>query len=153
MSITTLAAFVILRLSLTKPRFWSLIPDDWGRPDGRAPRDSCLAISAHLSDRRAGTVPPRWGGETLVQAAEFFMQRLRTPSAGSNSPPPWLSGIRTSPARHLRHHFFHFWPLVQTLGRFPTVGSPWSSSTPPSLRRGRVAPPPLPSFCWAKWCK
>jgi len=31
---------------------------------------------------------------------------------------------------------------VQTLGRGPTVGSPWSSSMPPSLRRGRVAPLP-----------
>jgi len=34
-------------------------------------------------------------------------------------------------------YFFHFWLLVQTLGRDPTVGSPWSSSTPPSLGRGR----------------
>jgi len=73
---------------------------------------------------------------------EFFIQRLWTPSAGSNSPPPWLSRIRASPARNLRHYFFHFWPLVQTLGRGPTIGSPWSSSTPPSLGRGRVAPPP-----------
>jgi len=31
---------------------------------------------------------------------------------------------------------------VQTLGHGPTVGSPWSPSTPPSLERGRVAPPP-----------
>jgi len=30
------------------------------------------------------------------------------------------------------------------LGRGPTVGSPWSSSTLPSLGRGRVAPPPPP---------
>jgi len=28
------------------------------------------------------------------------------------------------------------------LGRGPTVGSPWSSSTLPSLGRGRVAPLP-----------
>jgi len=28
------------------------------------------------------------------------------------------------------------------LGRGPTVESPWSSSMPPSLRRGQVAPPP-----------
>jgi len=32
---------------------------------------------------------------------EFFMQRLRTLSAGSDSPPPGLSYIRVSPARHL----------------------------------------------------
>jgi len=32
---------------------------DWERLDGRAPRGSCLAISAHLSDRGAGTAPPR----------------------------------------------------------------------------------------------
>jgi len=69
-------------------------------------------------------------------------RRWCSSSAGSNLPPPWLSHIRTSPARHLRHYFFHFWPLFQTLGRGPTVGSPWSSSTPPSLGRGRAAPPP-----------
>jgi len=34
---------------------------------------------------------------------------------------------------------FDLWS--QTLGRGSTVGSSWSSSTPPSLRRGRVAPP------------
>jgi len=73
---------------------------------------------------------------------EFFMQRLRTPSAGSDSSPPWLSRIRVFPARHLQYYFFHFWPLVQTLGRGRTVWSPWSSFTPPSLGRGRVAPPP-----------
>ena len=32
--------------------------------------------------------------------------------------------------------------LVQTLGCGPTFGSPRSSSTPPSLERGRVVPPP-----------
>ena len=31
--------------------------------------------------------------------------------------------------------------MVQTLGCGPTVGSPWSSSAPPSLGRGRVVPP------------
>jgi len=73
---------------------------------------------------------------------EFVLQRLRTLSARSNLPPR-LSRIWASPVRHLWHYFFHFWPLVQTLGRGPTVESPWSSSTPPSLRRGRVAPQPL----------
>jgi len=67
---------------------------------------------------------------------------------GSNSPHSGLSLIldRTwaSPARHLCHYFFHFWPLVQTLERGLTVASPWSSSTPPSLGRGRVVPPPTP---------
>jgi len=75
---------------------------------------------------------------------EIFMQNLRTPSAGSDLPLPGLSRIRASPARHLWHYFFHFWPLVQTLGRGPSVGSPWSSSTPLSLGRSRVAPPPTP---------
>jgi len=37
----------------------SPVTDDWKRPDGWAPRGSCLAISAHLSDREAGTAPPR----------------------------------------------------------------------------------------------
>jgi len=32
---------------------------------------------------------------------EFFMQRLRTPFAGSDSTPPGLSRTRSSPARHL----------------------------------------------------
>jgi len=30
------------------------------------------------------------------------------------------------------------------MSHLTTVGSPWSSSTPPSLGRGRVAPPPPP---------
>ena len=36
--------------------------------------------------------------------------------------------------------------LVQTLGCGPTVGSPRSSSAPPSLGRGRVVPPPPPQY-------
>jgi len=79
---------------------------------------------------------------------EIFFQRLRTPSAGSNSPPPGLPCIWAFPARHV-WHYFHFWPLVQTLGRGPTVGSPLSSSTLLSLGRGRVAPPPRPED-WKK---
>jgi len=62
----------------------------------------------------------------------------------SNSPPFGLSRNWASPARYLWHYFFHFWSLVQTLGRRSTVGSPWSSSTPSSLGRGRVVPPPPP---------
>ena len=38
--------------------------------------------------------------------------------------------------------------MVQTLGCGPTVGSPRSSSAPPSLGRGRVVPPPPPRHCW-----
>jgi len=55
---------------------------------------------------------------------EFFMQRLRTPSAGFNSP------LLDYPASELIRRamfgtkFFHFWPLVQTLGCGQTVGSP-----------------------------
>jgi len=33
--------------------------DDWGATGWSAPLGSCLALSAHLSDRRAGTAPPR----------------------------------------------------------------------------------------------
>jgi len=29
---------------------WYLVVDDWGRPDGRTPREICLAISIHQSD-------------------------------------------------------------------------------------------------------
>jgi len=62
--------------------------------------------------------------------------------SGSNSPPSGLSRISSSPARHFWYYFFHFWPLVQTLGCDPTVVSPWSSSMPPSLGRDWIAPPP-----------
>ena len=44
--------------------------------------------------------------------------------------------------------------MVQTLGCGPTVGSPRSSSAPPSLGRGRVVPPPPPPTLHqrAVWC-
>jgi len=77
---------------------------------------------------------------------EFFLQRLQTSSAGSKSRPSGLSRIWASPARHCWYYFFHFWPLVQTLERGPTVGSSWGSSAPPSLGRGRVASPPPPGI-------
>jgi len=51
---------------------------------------------------------------------EFFMQCLQTPSARPDLSPPWLSRIQASLARHLRLSL-HFWPLVQTLGRGPTI--------------------------------
>jgi len=73
---------------------------------------------------------------------EFYLQRLRTPFAGSNSLPSGFFRIWASPARHLWHYTSSIWPLVQTLGRGPTVGSSWSSSTLPSLGRVRVSPPP-----------
>ena len=41
------------------------------------------------------------------------------------------------------------WSMVQTLGCGPTVGSPRSSSAPPSLGRGRVVPaPPIYHTRW-----
>jgi len=73
---------------------------------------------------------------------KFFLQRLRTPSAGSDPPPSGFSRIWASPAHHLWHYFFHFRPLVQILGCGPTIGFPWSSSAPPSFGRDRVAPQP-----------
>jgi len=48
--------------------------------------------------------------------AEFFMQRLRIPYTGYDSPPPRLSRIWASPARHLWHYFFHFWPWSRPWG-------------------------------------
>jgi len=48
--------------------------------------------------------------------------------------------------------YFHFWPLVQTLRHGPTVWSPWSSSTPPSLGRGRAAVPPPLTLCINVFC-
>jgi len=74
--------------------------DDWGRPDGRAPRGSFLTISAHLSIEGQG---PRHH----VEAARRWC---------SNTSPPQCGGA--------------------------TVGSPWSSSTSPSLGRCGVAPLP-----------
>jgi len=112
------------------------------RKEGRGPHHHVEAARRWCSQKPEG---------------EFFMQRLRTPSAGYDSPLPWLSHSRASTARHLWHYFFHFWPLVQTLGRGPTAGFPWCSSTPPSLGRGRVAPSPPPKFskdelvCCAVW--
>jgi len=44
---------------------------------------------------------------------KFFLQRLRTLSVGSDSPPPGLFYVWSSPVRHL-WHYFHFWPRVQT---------------------------------------
>jgi len=45
-------------------------------------------------------------------------------------------------AKHwCRYYFFQFLFMVQNLWRGPTVGSPWNSSAPPLLGRGRVAPP------------
>jgi len=41
-----------------------------------------------------------------------------------------------------KHEFELFQGLVQTFGHGTTVGSLWSSSTPPSLGRGGVASPP-----------
>jgi len=92
------------------------------------------------------------GNRTHALIARQFLLRRQTLSAGSNSPPSGLSHIWASPVRYLWHHFFHLWSLVQTLGRGPTFGSPWNSSTPPSLGRGRVVPlSPLPHFSKDSW--
>jgi len=56
---------------------------------------------------------------------------------GQNSVPhPSLSGAPSSAP------LLSFLTSGPDLGRGPTVGSPWSFSTPPSLGRCRVAPPP-----------
>jgi len=98
----------------------------------------CCLFGSHQTEIIIVKAPNPTTRQRVRRGWEF---RLRTPSAGSDSPPPWLSRIRASPACHFRHYFFYFWPLVQTFGRGP-VWSPWSSSTPPSLGRDRVAPPP-----------
>jgi len=49
---------------------------------------------------------------------EFFLQRLRIPSAGSSSSPPGLSRIRASPARHLWYYsIFDFWSRPWSVAR------------------------------------
>jgi len=67
------------------------IADDWGRPGGRIPRESCLAISAHhLKEERKlhhhDEAASRWCSKQN-KTEKFFLQRLRISSAGSNSPP------------------------------------------------------------------
>jgi len=97
-------------------------------------RGNCLAILAYHSVKERG-----WGGEALVvqvSLEELALPRLvrcepsRLRCHGhnlllssylcriiSNSLPSGLSRIWASPARHLWHNLFHFWPLVQTLWR------------------------------------
>jgi len=70
-----------------------------------------------------------------IKRKNSFLQCLRTSSKGSYSPPPGLSCIR---ARHLWHYFFHFRPLVQTLGCSCWVSSEFLRAL--FLKRGRIAP-------------
>jgi len=129
-----------------------LLPDSFGFLRGTGPSPSyplwALLTSLPRSQPCFVLLPMQ-----NKKKGEFFMQRLWTPSAGSDLPPPWLSRFQTSPARHLRHRFFHLWPLVYTLGRGPTVRSPWNSSTTPSLGRGRVAPPPPKGHFAVSWLR
>jgi len=62
-------------------------------------------------------------------------QCLWTSSARSNSLSFELSRICASPALHLWLYFFHFWPLIQTMGCIRSVGYPRNSSAPLSLGR------------------
>jgi len=74
---------------------------------------------------------------------EFFLQRCGHPLQDLTH--LLLDCPASEPLRRaIFGTFFHFWPLVQTLGRGPTVGLLERSSTPPSLGRGRIAPPPPP---------
>jgi len=70
---------------------------------------------------------------------ESFLQRRRSLTAGANLPPSVSELLR----RSILDTTFSIPPLVQTLGRDPTVGvgSPWNSSVLPFFGRGRVAPP------------
>jgi len=121
----------LMVVHLRKILEYEMISRRWGWPDGQTLRESCLAISVHLSQEGRG---PHHHVETGKR---------------------WCK-IWASPERHLWHYFFHFLPRFQTLGRGPTFGSPWSCSTTSCLRRGRVAPPYLsmtwPSLrhCWYK---
>jgi len=68
-----------------------MIPDDWGRLDGRTPQGSCLAISAYLSERGAGMhhyveVARRWSVE--------FLHAPTSLGRGRVAPPPWLQCLR-----------------------------------------------------------
>jgi len=61
--------------------------------------------------------------------------------------PSATSRIWVSPASHFWYYSFIFDLLIQILGRGPAVVFPRNFSTPPSLRRGRVAPhPPSPLY-------
>jgi len=69
--------------SLKKWLYFSLMASStfdqmiWGRPDGRTPRGSYLAISAHLSDRGAGPhhhveAARRWCSKSSAQLLPFL---------------------------------------------------------------------------------
>jgi len=61
----------------------SRIPDDWGQPDGQAPRSSCLAISARQSDRGAGTAPTRWYSMLLLSSYLCRIKRKENSSCSA----------------------------------------------------------------------
>jgi len=93
-----------------------LLPDSFGFLRGTGPSPSYPLWTVQTSLPRSQPSFVLLPKQEKTEG-EFFMQRLRTPSAGSNSPPPWLSRIRASPGRHLRHHFFQF-DLWSRLGLF-----------------------------------
>jgi len=111
----------------------ALSPDNWERPDGRAPRGSGLTISAHLSDRGAGTAPPRWGGETLVQKLPPRIMSLLIgpfPNGLPVGPYPSLLGLSVSPTK----------VLLGYLGSFRILLLSCSSKLPVG-----------PRSCWISW--
>jgi len=55
-------------------------------------------------------------GHPLQDMTYLLFESLTVPHSSLFGTPSW--------------HYFHFWPLAQTLGRDPTVGFPWSSSIP-----------------------
>jgi len=124
--------------------------------------------------RGAGTAPPRWGGETLLQLAPSPSHPLWTdPTSLPRSQPSlssYLCRIKRKnsscsacghPLQDQTHLFldclaseplqraifdttYSIFDLWSNLGAWPDCGSPWSFSTPPSLGRGQVASPPPP---------
>jgi len=101
--------------------------------------------------RRDPTVEPRPKVWTIGQIWKKLYQRYRAGEAHMRNNP---EGGELDPVDDVRRRCKENSPVLSCIGKRTregcdhgievgtTVGSPWNSSTPPSLGRGRVAPPP-----------
>jgi len=80
-----------------------------------------------------------WVGRTVGPLGKVVSPFRPTLLRGAGTAPPRCGGETLVQVSE---------PLVQILGRGATVGSLWSSFTPLSLGRGRVAPPPVSILDW-----
>jgi len=100
-------------IDFNRPWYWCccLIPDDWERPDGQVPRPApSLLLSSYLCRIKQKE-------NSSCSACGHLLQNLTH----------LLDCLTSKPFRHAIFGPQHFWPLIQTFGCDPTVGSPWSS--------------------------